>query len=474
MDDKTFAAVVKDIDDHSKKYLDRLRDAVAIPSVSAEPEHRKDVMRMMEWAKKHLEAVGTKVELLDPGMQTLPSGKTMKLPPIIFGVLGKDKSKKTLLIYGHLDVQPAHKDDGWNTEPFHLTEKNGKMFGRGASDDKGPVVAWINALESLHRKKVPLPINIKFCLEGMEESGSKGLEEALKARKDTWLSDVDFSCVCDTTRLGNKPNLQYGIRGMCYYFVEVSSSKQDLHSGDFGGVIYEPMGDLIWLLSQLSDVNGKIQIEGLDKMVRPVTDDEHKLYEDIDFDVDAFKNFIGVSKLTVESKKEVLMNRWRYPSLSVHGIEGAFSGAGPKTVIPAKVIGKFSLRIVPDMDPNEVDRLVIAHLDKLWEQRGSPNKYRSVVSHNGKPWITDYNQPLYQTAAAAIKRVYNVEPDYTREAGSIPVTIKFEELTGKNVILLPFGGADDMAHSQNEKVDVDIFINGSKMMAAFITGLGSI
>ncbi|VDK45319.1 unnamed protein product [Anisakis simplex] len=474
MDDKTFAAVVKDIDDHQKKYIERLRDAVAIPSVSGEPEHRKDVVRMMEYAKKHLESFGTKVELFEPGMQTLPNGKTIKLPPILFGVLGKDESKKTLLIYGHLDVQPAHKEDGWNTEPFHLTEKDGKLYGRGASDDKGPVMSWINALESLHRKKVPLPINIKFCLEGMEESGSKGLEEALTARKNTWLSDVDFTCICDTTRLGNKPNLQYGIRGMCYYYVEVSSAKQDLHSGDFGGVIYEPMRDLIWLLSQLSDVKGKIQIEGLDEMVRPVTDEELKLYDNIDFDVEAFKKFIAVPGLTAETKQEILMNRWRYPSLSVHGIEGAFSGAGPKTVIPSKVIGKFSLRIVPDMDPKKVDSLVVAHLDKLWKTRGSPNHYRTIISHNGKPWITDYHQPLYETAAKAIKRVYNVEPDYTREAGSIPITITFEELTGKNVILLPFGGFDDMAHSQNEKMNIEIYMNGCKMMAAFLTGLGSV
>uniref|UniRef100_A0A915AM70 Peptidase M20 dimerisation domain-containing protein n=1 Tax=Parascaris univalens TaxID=6257 RepID=A0A915AM70_PARUN len=474
MDDKTFAAVVKDIDEHAKKYVERLREAVAIPSVSGEPEHRKDVQRMMMWTKKRLEAVGAKVELADVGMQTLPDGRTIKLPTVLFGVIGDDKAKKTLLIYGHLDVQPAYKEDGWNTDPFHLTEKDGKLCGRGSSDDKGPVVAWINALDTLHRKKVPLPINIKFCFEGMEESGSKGLEEALTARKDTWLSDVDFTCICDTARLSGKPCLQYGIRGLCYYFVEVSSSRQDLHSGDFGGVIYEPMKDLCWMLAQLTDLEGKINIEGLDDFVSPITDEERKLYEEIEFDPEIFKNNIGVPALTVETKQEILMNRWRYPSLSVHGIEGAFSGVGAKTVIPGKVIGKFSIRLVPNMDPAEVDRIVIAHLDKLWKERGSPNHYRTIISHNGKPWISDFNDPHYAAAARAIKRVFNVDPDYTREGGSIPITLTFQELTGKNILLLPFGGPDDMPHSQNEKIDMENFIEGTKMMAAYLTELGSL
>uniref|UniRef100_A0A183VA69 M20_dimer domain-containing protein n=1 Tax=Toxocara canis TaxID=6265 RepID=A0A183VA69_TOXCA len=406
--------------------------------------------------------------LADIGMQTLPNGKDIKLPTVLFGVLGNDELKKTLLIYGHVDVQPANKEDGWNTDPFRLTEKDGKLYGRGSSDDKGPVIGWINALETLRRKKVTLPVNIKFCFEGMEESGSKGLEEALSARKDTWLSDVDFTCICDTAWLGKKPCLQYGLRGICYYFITISSSKQDLHSGDFGGVIYEPMKDLCWMLSQLTDLDGKINIEGLSEMVRPLTDEERRLYDEIDFDPEEFKSNICVPELTVKTKQEILISRWRNPSLSVHGVEGAFSGAGAKTVIPAKVVGKFSIRLVPDMDPVEVNRIVIAHLDNLWRQRGSPNHYKTTVCHSGKPWISDHCNPHYSVAAKAIKR------DYTREGGAIPVTLTLQELTGKSVLLLPFGRSDDMAHWQNEKIEVRNFIEGTKLMATYLTELSSI
>ncbi|VDM48960.1 unnamed protein product [Toxocara canis] len=406
--------------------------------------------------------------MADIGMQTLPNGKDIKLPTVLFGVLGNDELKKTLLIYGHVDVQPANKEDGWNTDPFRLTEKDGKLYGRGSSDDKGPVIGWINALETLRRKKVTLPVNIKFCFEGMEESGSKGLEEALSARKDTWLSDVDFTCICDTAWLGKKPCLQYGLRGICYYFITISSSKQDLHSGDFGGVIYEPMKDLCWMLSQLTDLDGKINIEGLSEMVRPLTDEERRLYDEIDFDPEEFKSNICVPELTVKTKQEILISRWRNPSLSVHGVEGAFSGAGAKTVIPAKVVGKFSIRLVPDMDPVEVNRIVIAHLDNLWRQRGSPNHYKTTVCHSGKPWISDHCNPHYSVAAKAIKR------DYTREGGAIPVTLTLQELTGKSVLLLPFGRSDDMAHWQNEKIEVRNFIEGTKLMATYLTELSSI
>ncbi|VDK56378.1 unnamed protein product [Anisakis simplex] len=413
---------------------------------------------------------------------------------MLYAVVGKDPAKKTVLIYGHLDVQPADIHDGWNSEPFQLVERDGKLFGRGSTDDKGPVVGWINVLEAFRANKIEIPVNIKFCLEGMEESGSLGLEESLKANREKMLSDVSFTCISDNYWLGTKkPCITYGLRGNSYYCIEIIGSKQDLHSGVFGGALYEPMSDLVWMMSQLIDLNGKILIDGVYDMVPAVTDAERALYENIDFDEassyqlnithnketihllkNEYRESVGAKKLMKSSKVELLMSRWRNPSLSLHGVEGAFSGVGAKTVIPSKVIGKFSIRTVPNMDIHKLDKLVYDYTDKKWKERGSPNQFKCYIYHSGPYWLTDPKHPNFQCGARAIKRVYGVEPDYTREGGSIPITLTFEELTAKNVMLLPMGAGDDMAHSQNEKIDVRNYMEGTKMLAAYLLELGTI
>ncbi|GMT35366.1 hypothetical protein PFISCL1PPCAC_26663, partial [Pristionchus fissidentatus] len=471
--ESAYDQVYKTIDEKTELFVARLAEAVAIPSVSAEPKRRGEVIRMCKWAETALQKIGCTTELVDAGMQPTESGE-IPLPPIVFGVLGTDKTKKTVLVYGHLDVQPAEKSDGWNTDPFVLTEIDGKMFGRGSTDDKGPVIAWVNAIESMQASGVELPVNVKFVLEGMEESGSEGLEETLNKRQGDFLHDVDFVCISDNYWLGkNKPCLTYGLRGICYYTVEVQCAKQDLHSGSFGGSVHEAMNDLVWIMGQLSDVKGNILIPGIMDQVAAITAEEKAIYTAMDFDHVDYGNDIGAHGLTRETKEEVLMNRWRFPSLSLHGIEGAFSQGGAKTVIPAKVIGKFSIRSVPDMTPEATDAAVLKHLNELWAKRGSPNRFNPVAYHSGKPWVTDFSDPHFQAGARAIKRVFGCEPDYTREGGSIPITLVFQELTGKNVMMLPIGQCDDMAHSQNEKLSRNNYIQGTKVLASYLLELGN-
>ncbi|KAH7696171.1 Protein Y71H2AM.11 [Aphelenchoides avenae] len=239
----------------------------------------------------------------------------------------------------------------------------------------------------------------------MEESGSEGLDDILERHKDSFLKDVDFTCISDNYWLGrSKPCITYGLRGICYYAVEIKGPKQDLHSGVFGNTIHEPLSDLVWILGQLASVDGQILIEGISDIVAPVTAEEHAVYESIDFSMDDYKEEIGVKQLVTESKKELLMNRWRFPSLSVHGIEGAFSGPGSKTVIPAKVTGKFSIRLVPNMEPEKVDELVFEYLNKLWAQRGSSNTMKPVSLSGARPWVADFKHPNYQAAARAIEQ----------------------------------------------------------------------
>ncbi|VDL83309.1 unnamed protein product [Nippostrongylus brasiliensis] len=315
------------------------------------------------WAKARLEKLGATCSLEDIGKQTI-DGKEIPLPPVLFGQLGNDKTKKTVLVYGHLDVQPAAKEDGWATEPFTLTEKDDKLFGRGASDDKGPVLCWLHAIEMLQKHKIELPINVKFCFEAMEESGSLGLEELLIKNKDKFLADVDFTCISDSYWLGTtKPCLTHGLRGICSFAVEVTGIQQDLHSGVFGGVVHEPLSDLIWVMSQLTSVENRILI---------------------------------------------------------------------------------------------------------------PELFRPRLGHDALPWMADINDENFRAGARAMKLVHNVDPDYIREGCSIPITLTFQELTGKSVLLLPLGAADDMAHSQNEKINKVNYLQGVKTLLAYLLELGKV
>nr|XP_039268771.1 cytosolic non-specific dipeptidase-like [Styela clava] len=463
------------IDKNQDLYVKRLADAVAIKSVSTWPETRTEVVKMIEVVSEQIKKLGGNAELVDIGVQTLPDGSKIPLPPVLFGNLGSDSKKKTVCIYGHLDVQPAKKDDGWDTEPFVLTEIDGKMFGRGSTDDKGPVLCWLNCIEAYQALKQDIPINIKFCFEGMEESGSEGLDELIESQKDIFFKDVDYICISDNYWLGKKkPCITYGLRGCCYFACEVACAKKDLHSGVFGGSVQEAMADLIAIMDSLTDSQGNILIPGINEQVAPVTEAERRLYETIDFDPDVYRRDIGTEKLRFTNKEDILMKRWRYPSLSLHGIEGAFDGAGAKTVIPRKVIGKFSVRIVPNQTQEQVEKDVIKHLKQVFAERNSSNKLNAYMIHGGKHWLADVDHPQYIAGRKAVKRVFGTEPDLTRDGCSIPVTLTFQEQTGKNVMLLPIGACDDGAHSQNEKLDRLNYINGTKLVAAYFHEVGMI
>lgn len=459
----------KYVDENQDRFIKKLAEWVAIQSVSAWPEKRGEIRKMMEVAAADIKQLGGSVELVDIGKQKLPDGSEIPLPPILLGTLGSDPQKKTVCVYGHLDVQPAALEDGWDSEPFTLVERDGKLYGRGATDDKGPVAGWLNALEAFQKTNQDIPVNIRFCLEGMEESGSEGLDELIFARKDTFFKDVDYVCISDNYWLGKKkPCITYGLRGICYFFIEVECSDKDLHSGVYGGSVHEAMTDLIALMGCLVDRTGKILVPGISKAVAPVTKEELELYDKIDFDLEEYAKDVGTDTLLHGCKKDVLMHRWRYPSLSLHGIEGAFSGSGAKTVIPRKVIGKFSIRLVPDMTPEVVSEQVTSYLTNKFAELRSPNKFKVYMGHGGKPWVSDFNHPHYLAGRKALKTVFGVEPDLTREGGSIPVTLTFQEATGKNVMLLPVGSADDGAHSQNEKLNRRNYIEGTKMLAAYL------
>jgi Cys-Gly metallodipeptidase DUG1 len=455
------------VDTLSGAFIERLRQAVAIPSVSSEAARRPDVVRMGEFLANELTKLGASVELRPLGKQ---HGTDLELPPVVLARYGNDKKKRTILVYGHYDVQPAEKSDGWDTEPFELTIKeDGRMQGRGSTDDKGPVLGWLNAIEAHQAAGIEFPVNLLMCFEGMEEYGSDGLDDLINEEGNKYFADADAVCISDNYWLGTeKPCLTYGLRGCNYYSIEVSGPGADLHSGVFGGTAQEPMTDLARVMGSLVDTDGKILIPGIMEQVAPVTAEEHGLYDNIAFTMETLHDSLGSKTTIFDDKKSTLMARWRYPSLSLHGIEGAFSAPGAKTVIPAKVIGKFSIRTVPNMEIDKTNEVVCRYVEDVFKKLGSKNSLKVYPQHCGKWWVASPNHWNFSAAAKATERVWGVTPDFTREGGSIPVTLTFEQATGKNVLLLPMGSSTDGAHSINEKLDRRNYIEGIKLLGAYL------
>lgn len=474
------AKLFKKIDEHKLKFIENLSEAVAFQSVSAWPQKRPECVKMINWTAEKLRNLGATVELKDIGTQKISADQEIPLTPVLFGHIKSggaltNKKLKTILVYCHLDVQPALKEDGWNSEPFILTEVEGKLYGRGSSDDKGPALGWLHAIQCYRELNIELPINIKFIFEGMEESGSVGLDRLLENEKEGFLKDVDFVVITDSRWLGpTKPCITYGLRGVCYFFIEVECASKDLHSGSFGGSVPEAMTDLIYLFNQLVTRDGEILIPNIYKDVASLTEKERTMYEKIEFDIEKYRKEVGCNKLIYNEKEDILMHRWRQPSLSIHGIHGAFSEPGSKTVIPGSVTGKFSIRTVPNQEANTVEKYVVDYLNQKWKEYGSPNKMKVYMSHSGPNWTENPDHPQYRAAAKVTKYVYGVEPDLIREGSTVPVTFMLQEATGKNVLILPIGSSDDGAHADNEKINIRNYIEGTKLLAAYIHEVGQL
>lgn len=461
------------IEELKPQFVERLAKAIAIPSVSSDETLRPKVVEMADFLVLELKALDfVDVELKELGTQPPPvADPTIQLPPIVLGRYGKDPSKKTVLVYGHYDVQPALKEDGWATDPFtmHHDTTRDILFGRGSTDDKGPVMGWLNVIQAHRELGWELPVNLWVVFEGMEESGSLGLDELVAAEASKYFKGVDTVCISDNYWLGtSKPVVTYGLRGCSYYQVAIKGPGADLHSGIFGGIVAEPLNDLVKVLATLVDPQGKILIPSIYEQVAPLTAKEDALYDDIDFLVEELNAASGSNTALHQKKQDILKHRWRYPSLSIHGMEGAFSGAGAKTVIPSQVIGKFSIRTVPNIEPKKLDELVIKYVNDKFAELGSPNTIKVELVHGGDYWVSNPFNDAFTAAARATEDVYNIKPDFTREGGSIPITLTFERELKTDVLLLPMGRGDDGAHSINEKLDMSNYINGTKTLGGYL------
>lgn len=463
-------AVRSYVDAKSEELVARLAESVAIESVSGDLTRRSSCIKQADWIVDLIAKVGGSSQKVELGYQETEDGDRYALPPVVFGEFGDgDVRKATVLCYCHYDVQPAEMEDGWESNPWVLTERKGRMYGRGSTDDKGPLLGWLWAVDAYKENGKVLPVNLKVCFEGMEECSSECLDELLKreAIDGGFLDDVDYVVVTDNYWITlHKPCLTYGLRGIASFEVEVRAGSKTLHSGVFGGIVMEPMGDLVQLLADLvRDPPQCIKKES----AKELSEEEAMRYKGIEVDLEQMKEEAGGVKYLKGGKNvaQVLMNRWRYPSTTIHGIEGAYSGSGVKTIIPGSVVGKVSVRLVPDQDPDEVTEGVSQYLRKKFRELNSSNSL-NIISNGAKAWLADPSGLLYEAGAASIRRVHGCTPDYTREGGSIPVVEILSSTLQAETMLLPLGASDDGAHGENEKFDRKCYLDGVVCIATLL------
>ncbi|KAK1479057.1 peptidase family M20/M25/M40 [Colletotrichum tamarilloi] len=462
---EALASFYAKVDELESVFIDRLGDAIKIPSISAYADNRKDVFAMSEWVATKLKAVGVEVTLKDLGKQ---EGTDLDLPPLVLGRYGSDPEKPTVLVYSHYDVQPASIEDGWKHEPFVMTvEEDGKICGRGTSDDKGPLIGWINMIEAFQKVDVDVPANLVFCFEGMEETASFGLRQGLEDEADKYFKDVDVVCITDVVWVSDEQiSVPQGLRGIIFYLVTITGAKVDAHSGGFGGQISEPMTDMVNIMSSLVDANGKILVPGIYDNVQAVTKEEYESYQKLNISEDSLYGGTGGRSLH-DNQADALVARWKKPSLSLHRIENALPGAGAVTSIPAKLVGKFSIRTVPFMKWEDIDQLVRKHVKDRFESLGSKNELE-IECHPNDWFYEEASHWNYQAAIQATRNVWGVDPALTCEGGSIPIALDFKKTLKKNVLLMPVGRPTDGQHSTNEKLDKSNYINAIKLYGAYL------
>jgi Cys-Gly metallodipeptidase DUG1 len=444
-----------------KEVIQYLSELVSIPSLSSDISMKPEVIKVTELVKSKLIELEAEVKIVENEVD----GKN----PILLAKIGNNINKKTILFYSHMDVQPALKDDGWDTDPFILTPKDdGYLYGRGTNDDKGPIVATYFAIKKL-LEKGDLPVNIAFLYEGEEESASGGFEETVSKHYD-YFGKIDGVLVLDTSWFTDeKPSLDYGFRGISYNSIEITGPKKDQHSGLVGGIIREPMTDLVNIFSKLIDLEGRVLIDGFYDDVLPFTDKEAKLYENLEFSIDELRSNIGVTELISSDPKQIMLNMWRYPALSIHGIEGAFYGQGGKTVVPGTVKGKVSMRLVPNQDPDKIAALFKEYVEKEFFKLNSPNKLHVKNLGNGDWWYGDLNNFLFQAGKKSIIDYWGIEPDFARSGGSIPIIPFMEKIFNAPAMGLGVGQSSDGAHSQNERIRVKNLIGAIEVIKNTLT-----
>ena len=434
------------------RFLDELLELLRIPSVSADSKYKGDVARCAEAVKEHMLKAGCDKAEVCP-----TAGH-----PIVYGEKIVDPKLPTVLVYGHYDVQPADPLNLWHSGPFEPVIKDGKIYARGACDDKGQMFMHIKALETMV-KTDSMPCNIKVMIEGEEEVGSVNLGKFLDDNKERLKADIVL--VSDTSMISmDSPSIESGLRGLAYMEVEVTGPNRDLHSGVYGGAVANPATILCKMIASLHDENNHITIPGFYDKVQELSAAERKAINDAPFSLDEYKKDLAVNEVWGEKGYTTLERTGIRPTLEVNGIWGGYTGEGAKTVLPSKANAKISMRLVPNQVSDEITELFKKHFESI-----APDYVTVKVTahHGGEPVVTPTDSPAYMAAAKAIKTTFGKEPIPTRGGGSIPIIALFERTLGLKTVLLGFGLDNDNIHSPNEKYDVFNYYKGIETIPYF-------
>ncbi len=438
--------------ENKDRFLEELLELLRIPSVSARSEHKEDMVSCAEKVKQRL---------LEAGADTVEIMPTAG-HPAVFGEKIVDPSKPTVLVYGHYDVQPPDPLELWDSPPFEPVIKDGKIFARGACDDKGQFYMHVKALE-LMTKTNSLPVNVKFLIEGEEEIGSKHLGEFLEANKAKLKADVIL--ISDTAMLSlDTPSIDVGVRGLSYIEVEVTGPNRDLHSGVYGGAVANPITILAKMIASMHDENNHITIPKFYDDVVESSPEERFEMAKAPYDGDEYTKDLGVKTLWGEKGYTTNERTGIRPTLELNGIWGGYTGEGAKTVLPSKAFAKISARLVPNQKSGKMTKLIIDHLLSI-----APDYVTVKASehHGGDPYMTPVDSIEYKAASKAIETTFGKAPIPVRGGGSIPITALFESVLGCKTVFLGFGLDSDNLHSPNEKFNIDNFYKGIETIPYF-------
>jgi len=440
------------IETHKDRFLDELFSLLRIPSVSSKAEHQPDMVKCAERWKELLLAAGCDIAEVHPTQG----------PPIVYAEKIIDKNAPTVLVYAHYDLMPVEPLELWKTPPFEPTIVDGKIYCRGANDDKGQSFMHAKAFEYLV-KTGQLTCNVKFMFEGEEEVGSKNLYGFCEANKEKLKADVIL--VSDTSMIdSNTPSITVGLRGLTYLEVEVTGPNRDLHSGLFGGAVANPINILCKMVASITDEKNRITIPGFYDDVLGVSDEERSMMAQAPFDVKAYKEAIDVEELCGEEGFTPMEHVGIRPSFDLCGIWGGYTGEGTKTVLPSKAFAKLSMRIVPNQDPDKIAALFKQHFEGI-----APKcvKVKVTPHHGGNAYVSPIDMPAYKAAEMAFEQTYGKKPIPTRSGGSIPIIAGFDKILGIKSILLGFGLEEDAIHSPNESFKLAHLFKGIETIPYF-------
>ncbi|MEE9219581.1 MAG: dipeptidase [Acidobacteriota bacterium] len=443
--------VLDQIRSSEESHLEELQEFLRIPSISADSSHEKDMVRCAEWVSKSLKRIGLeRTEIFRTAGH-----------PLVYGEWLGAEGKPTILVYGHYDVQPVDPLELWQTGPFEPSIRDGKIYARGATDDKGQVLIHFKAAEAHLQVTGKLPVNVKFLIEGEEEVGSANLDRFIAENLD--LLRADAAVISDTAMFDRDlPTITYGLRGLAYSQIDLQGPSGDLHSGSFGGAVANPGEILSRLLSAMKDERGRVAIPGFYDEVRPLTDKEREIFRSLPFDEERYKRELGVEALAGEEGFSTLERVWARPTFEINGLLSGFTGEGAKTVLPARAMAKVSMRLVADQDPERIADQFEAHLRAL-----CPPTVRLTLTrmHGGKPSLVPIDHAAVQAGGRALEKGFGRAPVFIREGGSIPVVATFSEQLGIPTVLVGFGLPNENAHAPNEHLHLSNFRRGVASIA---------